>query len=107
MIICPKFLSEIPKSKKEWKNCGIIEKIGAPFKEGNYTYYYKNNGLQNQSVLYRKDAKGNETVFLDPNTFSKKFPFHLVKSVSKDGSRSGLLYFRRWKRLEKSDFEGC
>ncbi|WP_298137970.1 prolyl oligopeptidase family serine peptidase [Flavobacterium sp.] len=47
------------------------EKISAPFKEGNFTYYYKNNGLQNQSVLYRKDAAGNESVFLDPNTFSK------------------------------------
>lgn len=47
------------------------EKIGAPFKEGNFTYYYKNNGLQNQSVLYRKDANGKESIFLDPNTFSK------------------------------------
>ena len=47
------------------------EKIGAPFKEGNFTYYYKNNGLQNQSILYRKEANGKETVFLDPNTFSK------------------------------------
>lgn len=47
------------------------ERIGAPFKEGEYTYYYKNNGLQNQSVLYRKDKNGKEEVFLDPNTFSK------------------------------------
>ena len=30
------------------------EKIGTPFKEGDYTYFYKNDGLQNQSVLYRK-----------------------------------------------------
>ena len=48
------------------------ERISAPFTEGDYTYYYKNNGLQNQSVLYRKDAKGREEVFLDPNTFSKE-----------------------------------
>lgn len=47
------------------------ERISAPFIEGNYTYYYKNNGLQNQSVLYRKDRSGKEEVFLDPNTFSK------------------------------------
>jgi prolyl oligopeptidase len=46
------------------------EKKGA-FQRRDFTYYYKNNGLQNQSVLYRKDAKGTETVFLDPNTFSK------------------------------------
>ena len=47
------------------------EKIGTPFKEGDYTYFYKNNGLQNQYVLYRKDKEGKEEVFLDPNTFSE------------------------------------
>lgn len=47
------------------------ERIGAPFKEGDYTYYYKNNGLQNQSVLYRKGKDGKEEIFLDPNTLSK------------------------------------
>ncbi|WP_298155139.1 prolyl oligopeptidase family serine peptidase [Flavobacterium sp.] len=64
------------------------EKISAPFKEGNYTYYYKNNGLQNQSVLYRKDLSGKEEVFLDPNTFSKDGTTSLaVVGFSKDGSR--------------------
>ena len=64
------------------------EKIGAPFKEGDFTYYYKNNGLQNQSVLYRKDAKGTETVFLDPNTFSKDGTTSLGGlNFSKDGSK--------------------
>jgi prolyl oligopeptidase len=53
------------------------EKKGA-FQRRDFTYYYKNNGLQNQSVLYRKDAKGTETVFLDPNTFSKTEPHHLA-----------------------------
>jgi prolyl oligopeptidase len=68
------YLSKIPfrdalkaRMEKLWN----YEKIGAPFKEGDYTYYYKNNGLQNQSVLYRKDKSGKEEVFLDPNTFSK------------------------------------
>jgi prolyl oligopeptidase len=46
------------------------ERISAPFTEGDYTYYSKNNGLQNQSVYYRRDKKGTEEVFLDPNTFS-------------------------------------
>lgn len=64
------------------------EKIGAPFKRGNYTYYYKNNGLQNQSVLYRIDAAGNEEVFLDPNTFSKDGSTSLASvSFSEDGSK--------------------
>jgi prolyl oligopeptidase len=63
------------------------EKIGAPFKEGNYSYYYKNNGLQNQSVLYRQNAKGEEEVFLDPNTFSKDGTTSLDQvSFSKNGS---------------------
>lgn len=48
------------------------ERISSPFKEGEYTYFYKNDGLQNQSVVYRQKA-GIETdaeVFIDPNTFS-------------------------------------
>ncbi len=50
------------------------EKIGAPFIEGDYTYFYKNDGLQNQYVIYRyktgEDPKTAE-VFLDPNTFKE------------------------------------
>ena len=64
------------------------EKISAPFKEGGYTYFYKNNGLQNQSVLYRTDKSGKEEVFLDPNTFSKDATTSLDGlSFSKDGSK--------------------
>lgn len=51
-----------------------LQKISAPFKEGNFTYYYKNNGLQNQSVLYRKDAKGEERLFLTQILFLKTEP---------------------------------
>ncbi len=47
------------------------EKIGAPFKRGNYNYYYKNNGLQNQYVIYRQKHNEKPEVFLDPNKFSK------------------------------------
>ena len=48
------------------------EKIGAPFKEGDYIYFAKNDGLQNQYVIYRKKSE-NDTpeVFLDPNKFSE------------------------------------
>ncbi|WP_456376065.1 prolyl oligopeptidase family serine peptidase [Lutibacter sp.] len=63
------------------------EKIGAPFKEGDYTYFYKNNGLQNQYVLYRFKDEENPEVFLDPNTFSKDGTTSLGGlSFSKDGS---------------------
>ncbi|WP_394332915.1 prolyl oligopeptidase family serine peptidase [Flavobacterium xanthum] len=85
------YLAQIPfrdllkaRMEKLWN----YEKIGAPFTEGDFTYYYKNNGLQNQSVLYRKDAKGTETVFLDPNTFSKDGTTSLGGlNFSKDGSK--------------------
>jgi len=46
------------------------EKYSAPFKEGEYTYFYKNDGLQNQSVLYRQKGNGVPEVFLDPNKLS-------------------------------------
>ncbi len=63
------------------------EKISAPFVEGDYTYFYKNDGLQNQSVLYRKDKDGNEDIFLDPNSFSKEGTTSLGGlSFTKDGS---------------------
>jgi len=48
------------------------EKITSPFKEGDYTYYYKNDGLQNHYVVYRKkNNEEKEEVFLDPNTFAE------------------------------------
>ena len=63
------------------------EKVSAPFVRGNYTYYYKNNGLQNQSVLFQIDKNGNEKVFLDPNTFAKDGTTSLGDvSFSPDGS---------------------
>lgn len=62
------------------------EKVGAPFTEGGVSYFYKNDGVQNQYVLYRiKDGK--EEVFLDPNTFSEDGTVSLGGlSFSKDGS---------------------
>ena len=47
-------------------------KYSSPFKEGEWYYFYKNDGLQNQSVLYRqKGLTGKPEVFIDPNTMSK------------------------------------
>ena len=69
------YLSQIPfreEIRAQLKNIWNYEKISAPFKEGDYTYFYKNDGLQAQSVLYRTDKNGNTEVFLDPNKFSEK-----------------------------------
>ena len=83
------YLDQIPfrnQLKERLEKLWNYEKIGAPFIEGNFTYYFKNNGLQNQSVLYRKDNSGKETVFLDPNTFSKDGTTSLGElAFSKDG----------------------
>lgn len=64
------------------------EKLSSPFRQGEYYYFYKNTGLQNQSVLYRKKGEqGEPEVFLDPNTFSKDATTTMRGlSFSKDGS---------------------
>ncbi len=64
------------------------EKFSAPFERGEYTYWYKNDGLQNQSVLYRKKGEdGEPEVFLDPNSFSEDGTTSLAgMSFTKDGS---------------------
>lgn len=70
------YLSKIPfrdEITNQLRDIWNYEKISAPFKEGEYTYYYKNDGLQAQSVLYRTNNKTKATeVFLDPNKFSEK-----------------------------------
>jgi prolyl oligopeptidase len=86
------FLDKIPyraQIKKRLEELNNYEKVGSPFKRGEFIYYYKNSGLQNHSVLYRKKGEvGAEEVFLDPNTFSKDGTTRLAGvSFSKDGSR--------------------
>lgn len=84
------YLDQIPyrdQLKKQLTEKWNYEKSGAPFVEGDFTYYYKNDGLQNQSVLYRKDKSGKEEIFLDPNTFSKDGTTSLADvSFTEDGS---------------------
>jgi len=69
------YLNKIPfreQLKERLTGLWNYEKIGTPFKEGKYTYFYKNDGLQNQYVIYRYANKiENAEVFLDPNSFSE------------------------------------
>ena len=66
------------------------EKVSAPFIRGKYTYFYKNDGLQDQSVVYRYPNEGNQDeakVFLDPNKFSEDGTTSLAGlSFTKDGT---------------------
>lgn len=68
------YLEQVPYRdtlKQRLEKLMNYEKISAPFTEGDYTYFYKNDGLQNQYVLYRSKDGGEAEVFLDPNTFSE------------------------------------
>ncbi len=84
------YLSKIPyreQLKDRLTALWNYEKVGTPFIEGDYTYFSKNNGLQNQSVIYRKKNDADEPeVFLDPNTFSDDATTSLgAVSFSKNG----------------------
>lgn len=84
------YLAQIPYRdgiKKRLTELWNYEKYSAPFKEGAYTYFFKNNGLQNQSVLYRQKGNATPEVFLDPNKFSPDGTTSLAGiDFTKDGS---------------------
>lgn len=94
------YLEQIPfreDLKKRLTELWNYEKISAPSKEGDWIYFSKNNGLQNQSVIYRKKSEDAPAeVFLDPNKFSK------------DGTTSlgGLSFSEDGKTLAYSISEG-
>ena len=87
------YLENIPfreELKQRLTTLWNYEKVGAPFKEGDYSYFYKNDGLQNQYVIYRyktgQDPNKTE-VFLDPNTFTEDGTISLGGlSFSENGS---------------------
>ncbi|MCC7332678.1 MAG: S9 family peptidase [Flavobacteriales bacterium] len=67
------YLSKIPFRETLKNRISALwnyEKVGAPFYENKVKYFYKNNGLQNQFVLYSQKENNEPTVFLDPNSFS-------------------------------------
>ena len=85
------YLDKIPfrsSIQKRLENLWNYDSYSAPTKEGDYTYFYKKSGLQNQSVVYRqKDGQAEPEIFIDPNTFSAKGTTSLAGlSFSKDGS---------------------
>jgi len=84
------YLENIPfrdQLKTRLEKLWNYEKVGSPFKEGSYTYFYKNDGLQNQYVVYRQKDDSAPEVFLDPNKFSEDGTTSLAGlSFTKDGS---------------------
>jgi len=68
------------------------EKRSIPFVQGGYTYFYKNDGLQNHYVLYRQKGKEAPEVFLNPNDFSDDGTTSLADvRFTNDGSRLAYL----------------
>jgi prolyl oligopeptidase len=88
------YLETIPyrdELKEKLTELWNYERVGAPSERGDYTYFSKNNGLQNQSVVYRFKTEGGSMedaeVFLDPNNFAKDGSTSLGgMSFTKDGS---------------------
>ena len=86
------YLQDIPfRSEVKSKVQDLIdyEKVSAPQKHGDYYYFYKNTGLQDQSVYYRTEDLESDSaeVFLDPNKFSTDGTISMAGTFfSKDGS---------------------
>ena len=68
------YMRKIPYRRKIEKRLTEIWNYpsqGMPFKKGEKYYFYKNDGLQSQSVLYVQDSPTSDpVVFMDPNKFS-------------------------------------
>ncbi|MBN2639174.1 MAG: S9 family peptidase [Bacteroidales bacterium] len=84
------YLSKIPFKealKKRLEKIWNYPKYGVPFKRGGLYFFFKNDGMQNQSVLYvQKTLSSNPEVLLDPNKLSSDGTVALSSlSVSKDG----------------------
>ena len=84
------YLEKIPyraEIKSRLEKIWNYEKFTRPFNEGDYTYFSKNDGLQNQYVIYRQKGNGEPELFLDPNTFSADGTTSLAEmDFSKDGT---------------------
>jgi prolyl oligopeptidase len=85
------FLEGIPqreKIKQRLTQLWNFEKYGTPFKAGNRIYYYKNDGLQNQYVLYVQDSLSAEPqVLIDPNAWSEDGTIALAGETFSDDGR--------------------
>ncbi len=83
------YLNQIPfreQMKTRLTELFDYPKVGTPNKVGDYYFQFKNNGLQNQSVMYYQKGKdGKQEIFLDPNTLSADGTVALAAlSYSKD-----------------------
>lgn len=90
------YLNSIPyrdKLKKRLEELFDYERVYAPTNYGKYDYFYRNDGLQDQNVLYRRSGEEGETeVFVDPNKFSDDGTISMASTAfTDDGSLFGYL----------------
>ncbi len=88
------YLSKIPfreQVKNRLEQLYNYPKMSAPSKRANHYFWYKNDGVQNQSVLYYSDTLGSDGIeLLNPNTMSDEGTVAIATtSVSKDGRYLG------------------
>ena len=108
------YLSQIPFREKIHGMLTTMwnyPRFGVPFKEGPYYFYFKNDGLQNQSVLYFKTGLNGDTrVLLDPNKLSADGTVALAgTSVSHDGKYLAYSLARSgsdWNEIHVMDIAG-
>lgn len=105
------YLEGLPHRKAIEKRLAELwnyEKIGAPFRRGDWYYFWKNDGLQNQNVLYRQKTLSDEPeLVVDPNTWSEDGTLALGNvSFSRDGHymaysvQDGGSDWRVWRVME-------
>jgi prolyl oligopeptidase len=113
------YLSKIPfrqQVRKRLEEMWNYPKYGSPTKHGTYYYFYKNDGLQNQSILYRQTGlNGTPEVFIDPNKMSKdgtaavgspafsknnKFAAYLIAQAGSDWQESYVMDVATKKQLD-------
>ena len=89
--VTQKYLGAIPyrdQIKNRLLQLWNFEKISTPFKKGTFTFFLKNNGIQNQSILYVRNNNGEAKALINPNELSKDGTVALSSPVP---SKSGQL----------------
>lgn len=105
------YLDKMPQRSqylKRLKEVSNYEKVYAPFEKHGKWYVYRNDGLQNQAVLYQMDKLGGEQrVFLDPNKLSDDGTVALKSiSFSHDGKYFAYVISRNgsdWEEIYVKD----
>ena len=104
--VTQQYLDQIPfreQIKDRMTKLWNYEKYSSPTRHCDYDYFYKNDGLQNQYVLYRQKKGMDPEVFLDPNTFSEDGTTSLSQvSFTKNGKNVAYSISERgsdWRKI--------